>query len=1183
MPWSRCGPGDEQVASAGRGAAALLLLALILPPTDGACAGVVVESVAADATSGEVALEAGDRVLGWRQGTGADAVRGQISDPFEWRWLEVERAPRGPVTLEIERDGARAEVVLQPGTRGPGLWRLTVRPQMDHRLERGYRNGLAALGQGSPTTAVAAWDALRRRRAVRRDPVLEAWLLVRGARVRLDEGDGEAADARFAEAAAIADRAGCDLARAAVRDEWGRALYRSGEYQRALEVHRGGLAVRDAGDLETLWHAAGVHDVGTMTLVLGDLDGAAELLEDAAAVRARLAPDSLAEAESVNNLGLALVYAGRFEQAQARLTRSLAIREMRVPGSLDVAAGYNNLGLVAKERGDFDAAERFYLRDLELSQRLDPGSDGVAVTLMNLGGVAWERGDLELAERRFRDSLAILDRLERDGINVAANLNNLALVAEQRGELATAEVNLRRALEIWRGSTPDSQEVAEALLNLGLIAWRRKDLDSAEDLLGQARAMLDRIAPENQSSAMVQLMLGDVELERGNLERAEELYRGSLELRERIMPGSPEIASNLINLAEIAEQRGDLDGAETLLERALSLRETVSPDSLWVAASLHALGGVALARGDLEAAEARLVRALEIRARLAPGSTEQAETLYRLGQASRRGGRLEEAAERLERAIAALEQQTGRLGGGEEARAGFRAHFAQLFRELLEVQLELGRPAEAFETLERSRAQLFLATLTERDLVFSADLPEELERRRKRVAWDYDRTLEQLRELDPQLDADRVEAAVSRLAELRRERVAVGEAVRAAAPRLAALQYPAPLDARGALEALDPGVLVLAYSVGETSSTLFTLSRSRGLAVHRLEVGRDQLRDLVSALRAAIVTGGTEGFAALQHLGVGRRLYDLLVRPAEAAIEDSVRLVILPDGPLHALPFGALVTSPEDEAPHYLLERRPLAVTLSVTVLDELARGRPAAASDPGQWRVVGFGDPDYGGGASPSAEREAVLRSISGRGATLDPLPATRNEVGALTGLWQEHATTFLGGDATEGRALAVSDAATVLHFACHGLLDEDFPLDSALALAAPQAGSDDGGNGLLQAWEIFEKLRLQARVVTLSACQTGLGRELGGEGLVGLSRAFQYAGARSVVASLWSVSDLSTARLMTNFYRALRAGRSISDSLREAQLQILRGDPGEGGDAPAEWRHPFFWAAFQVVGDWR
>ncbi|KAB2958427.1 MAG: CHAT domain-containing protein [Thermoanaerobaculia bacterium] len=182
--------------------------------------------------------------------------------------------------------------------------------------------------------------------------------------------------------------------------------------------------------------------------------------------------------------------------------------------------------------------------------------------------------------------------------------------------------------------------------------------------------------------------------------------------------------------------------------------------------------------------------------------------------------------------------------------------------------------------------------------------------------------------------------------------------------------------------------------------------------------------------------------------------------------------------------------------------------------------------------------------------------------------LPASEGEAAAIAELFGESAVVFAGREASEERfkSRAQAGAARYLHVAAHGLVSEEFPHLSGLALALRAGGSEDG---LLQAHEIA-KLRLDADLVVLSACQTGLGREVRGEGLVGLSQAFFQAGARGLVVSLWNVADASTARLMRSFYRRLAAGAPASEALRGAQLEQLdEGNP-----------HPYYWAPFVVVG---
>jgi CHAT domain-containing protein len=167
--------------------------------------------------------------------------------------------------------------------------------------------------------------------------------------------------------------------------------------------------------------------------------------------------------------------------------------------------------------------------------------------------------------------------------------------------------------------------------------------------------------------------------------------------------------------------------------------------------------------------------------------------------------------------------------------------------------------------------------------------------------------------------------------------------------------------------------------------------------------------------------------------------------------------------------------------------------------------------------------------------------------------------------------AVVHLGDEATEERAKAVGKDVRYVHIASHGLIDARLPLDSALALSAPTTPGEGRDNGRLHAWEIIERVRLDADLVTLSACRSAVGTQLAGEGLIGLTRAFQYAGARSVLASLWSVGDKSTSDLMSRVYRFLKNGLPKDEALRRAQIDAIR-----------RGHHPVRWAAFQLYGDW-
>jgi CHAT domain-containing protein len=377
-------------------------------------------------------------------------------------------------------------------------------------------------------------------------------------------------------------------------------------------------------------------------------------------------------------------------------------------------------------------------------------------------------------------------------------------------------------------------------------------------------------------------------------------------------------------------------------------------------------------------------------------------------------------------------------------------------------------------------------------------------------------------------------------------------------------------------------------------------ANGNGLQVYALQVGRATLEEKVLAFRATIRRESQADSDALPTMAA--ELYDLLVAPAEDLAAASQRLLLSPDGPLHTLPFNALLRDLPDGKTQYLIQWKPMHTVLSATLYRELRRNRenpPAGLTNnqgldsPRAITMTAFGDPRYPAGAAGEGDT-ATLDEITRGRRELQPLPWSRTEVKQIAALFPEdHARTYLGPRATEDAVMSATSSTRLVHFACHAILDERFPLNSALVLSIPAPWSEGQPNGLLQSWEIFESLRLDADLVTLSGCDTALGAQVEGEGLSSLSRAFLHAGAQSVLASLWSVADQSTAELMTRFYTHLQGGKTKDEALQAAQIDLLRGavqtDTSSGRGVSRLARtgnpstHPFYWAAFQLIGDWR
>ena len=543
---------------------------------------------------------------------------------------------------------------------------------------------------------------------------------------------------------------------------------------------------------------------------------------------------------------------------------------------------------------------------------------------------------------------------------------------------------------------------------------------------------------------------------------------------------------------------------------------------------------------------------------MAPQSSDTARTLHVLGLVARDRARTKEAADLFRRAVAVVEAQLQQLGGTRDEQAGFRARYLDYYRDAIDALVDLGRADEALGVMESSRARLLLAMLAERDLVLASDAPGELDRERATLSREADRLQGQLREPGRKPDPAEVTRVQGRLLEVRDRQQQLRAELTRQAPRLAALRYPEPLDAAGVRRSLDQGTVLVAFSTGRERSVVFVVTRE-GVSATPLAVGAAALAEEVRTFRNLLqrTPGGvSEETAARARPAPVRPVAAARRKPARAghppgaaAGRSAAPAPLRRPGANHgcrrlaSVPCGV-------EAP----QRHPLG-DLAGRAEPPTPSGRRRADNWDRWWRSETRSSP----GPRPRARgyctaRQALLDSLRRQGMDLGPLPATRREVASLGRMWGERASVLVGEAATEDRVMTLGRQPRFVHFACHGLVDEHAPLDSSLILSPPPPATQAQGNGILQAWEVFEGVRLDAELVVLSACDTALGRELDGEGLIGLTRAFQYAGARAVVASLWSVADDTTAALMTKLYEGLRAGLPKDQALQAAQQALLR-----------------------------
>jgi CHAT domain-containing protein len=355
---------------------------------------------------------------------------------------------------------------------------------------------------------------------------------------------------------------------------------------------------------------------------------------------------------------------------------------------------------------------------------------------------------------------------------------------------------------------------------------------------------------------------------------------------------------------------------------------------------------------------------------------------------------------------------------------------------------------------------------------------------------------------------------------------------------------------------LPENTAMVAYALGDTSSLVWAITPSRHQVYEIAD--RRTIAAAVDRLRDAIARPGA-GDATLRT--AGHALWLELLAPVGDIIDGATSIVIVPDGKLFELPFEALIAEPADDGANWgdlaFVARRfeAMVVAPSASVWLELARLTPGEYAH----ELVAFGDPDYG-----------RLQPKPGRGGALEALPYTREEVLTVSaGVSDARKAVYLGASANESALKReMGRGARILHLATHGLVDPVDPAASSVALCPDDATGDDG---YLHTLEILSAT-VEAGLVVLSACESARGRIGRGEGVVGLSRAFIAAGARGVVASLWPVSDKSTAALMAEFYKGmLKDKQPATVAMRRARLALLNRE---------EFSHPFHWAPFVVVG---
>jgi CHAT domain-containing protein len=954
-------------------------------------------------------------------------------------------------------------------------------------------------------------------------------------------------------------------------DTMGDAYWSLGQGAKANDCYKKALPLaKAAGD--QAGEASALSNIGVATS-LREPKKALEFFEESLRL-SRAVHDRNLEATTLNNVGSIYVLLGEPRKAQ---DYALQARELKreVGDRQGEMTALANLATVYAALGETHQAVETLSETLPLRRKLHD-QRGEANTLLNMATAEVQLGELDKGLESYRASLP-LSRAVGDRRGEARTLANLGALYMALGTPQEALTTLQEVLPISH-ELSDRHLEESVLTNIARSYLQLGEAQHALDFSSQALAIQKQISDQRGEGHALGT-IGRVYAFMGESEKALELYQRALPLLHSSNDRAGE-ADVLATTSELYLENGDLKAALAVCERALALCREVD-DKRRLAVSLVNIGSVFLALGEREKASDSLRQALEGLTALGD-RLQQSRALYYLARANNNSGDWEHAREYLDQALE-IDEQIRAAVIGPELRSSFFSTVLDQYELRVDILMHLhqlhpkqGYDTQAFETSERARARSLLDLLSEAKAGMRQGIdPALLARERLLTAQLHAKTERQIQLLAKQ---DPHAAALEQEIRLLTTQYQETEAkILGASPRYAAFAQPQPLRLLELQrDYLDAGTLLLEYAPGDARSFVWAVTRT---SFHAFELpGRSVLERMARAVYRGL-TGADNASAG----NAGPALQELsrtLLGPVTSLL-GAKKLVIVAAGALQYVPFAAL---PAPSAPAeplvaaHEIVNLPSASTIAF-IRRERAMGTRASKvlaifADP----VFSADDPRVSGAQTVSAKLRdtGAERAASGFELTkFTRLPFTRKEALDILELVNP-SLRFSALDFDASRATATKAALNqyrFVHIASHGLLNSLHPELSGIVLSmVDRAGKPQ--DGYLQTTDVYN-LSLNADLVVLSACQTALGQEVKGEGLVGLARAFMYAGSPRVVASLWTVPDVSTSELMTRFYRGMLVENlRPAAALRQAQLSIWK---------EHRWARPYYWAAFTLQGEWK
>jgi len=937
-------------------------------------------------------------------------------------------------------------------------------------------------------------------------------------------------------------------------------------------------------------------------------------------------------ASMLNILGKLYTDHAKYAEAEPLLKRALEIREKALGfDHQKVAASLRNLGMLYYDQGRYAEAEPLLKRVLEIREKaLGPDHRDVAASVNNLGILYEDQGRYAEAEPLLKRALKIWEKnLGPDHPDVATSLNNLGNLYKDQGRYAEAEPLYKRSLKIWeKAFGPDHPDVALSLHNLGGLYHKQGRYAEAEPLYKRSLKIWEKnLGPDHPDVALSLNNLGTLYMDQGRYAEAESLYKRSQEIWEKALgPDHRDVALNLNNLGSLYHEQGRYAEVESLLKRAIEIWEkNLGPDHPDVALSLNNLGSVYKHQGRYAEAEPLYKRSQEIWEKaLGPDHPAVAWSLSDLAILYRCQGRWYDSKGLERRAYNICRRNF--LHGFEVLSEKNALLYSKFMRD--EAGTYLSILCDSPDTSSGCAREIA-------DVVFSSKgaVSDGIFARQRTFLRETDSSLRPLADSlmlarftlaklwvkGP--DEEHPEGYKNELSTASAEKERLESELARRSVSFRREQEIWEVDCRKVSQCLPTGSALIEYMK-------YNYAKPRGEAEpHYLAVVMNSDNEVftVNLTQAAKVDSSISWYRThfqfpsmineKDYKRISDEIYQLVWKSIENKLGQPEIVFIAPDGALNLVSFAGLM----DNTGKYLIEKYPIHYLSSGRDLLRLKERPPSGTG------LLALGDPDYD--APPSARLSTkpiqapvdtllasglpMIRNVrSGckelREMRVSRLSHTRGEVELLSRRWRrerkEPVRIYFGAQASEERFKTEAPGLRVIHLATHGyfvspeylqrpqrkgidlsetVVGENPLLHSGLFLAGSNLhgeGADSLGceDGILTAEEVAGMDLEGTELVVLSACETGLGEVKAGEGVYGLRRAFQMAGARTVVSALWPVSDQATAELMGRLCEAKKG--NIPQLMQKMAVDRI-GELRKKGQSD----HPFSWGAFIALGDWR